>query len=210
MIGTLPSEGRALSELVLDIAGREHYRQLEMMQTTGPVPLFIDGPFWHFDDRWAAAIRACRPLLEDWNAGKWRCEGRRGDPLAAPREIAPPRVGWTLEVWSFRHAIIVDPGNRAGSIYDIRFMPVTIETPIDLFKTGGAGRPTAESVILQEAERRIDDGEVTPTFGKLTAFSEDLADWWKNKRRTYDPSGPETGASAIRNRVREMWNGRLK
>jgi hypothetical protein len=43
--------------------------------------------------------------------------------------------------------------------------------PLDPFRTGAAGRPTAIEYIEAEARRRIDQGEVTPIRGGLTKFA---------------------------------------
>jgi hypothetical protein len=79
----------------------------------------------------------------------------------------------------------------------------------DPFRTGAAGRPSAAYLIEIEAKRRIAEKEVTPTLGGLTAFSEDLAKWWAEKRLTFDPPGPPMEAGSIKNVVRELWNAAL-
>jgi hypothetical protein len=79
----------------------------------------------------------------------------------------------------------------------------------DLFRTGAAGRPTAAHLVLAEAERRIANKEVTPTPGGLTVFSEELADWWDKKRKSFEPHGPEMKAGRVANVVRETWNKAL-
>jgi hypothetical protein len=79
----------------------------------------------------------------------------------------------------------------------------------DPFRTGAAGRPTPAHLIKAEAERRITEKEVTPTGGGLADFSRKLADWWNDKRKTFEPHGPEMTAGSIKNVVRELWNAAL-
>jgi hypothetical protein len=70
---------------------------------------------------------------------------------------------------------------------------------VDPFKTGAGGRPTAIAVVLLEAKRRIDDGEVEVVRGKQKAFTDDLANWWEEERKKYNPPGPKITGKTIRN-----------
>jgi hypothetical protein len=81
--------------------------------------------------------------------------------------------------------------------------------PLDPFRTGAAGRPTAIEHIETDARRRIDQGEVTPIRGRLTKFAKDLEEWWCAKRMEFNPRGPKTGWKAIADKIRAHWTSRL-
>jgi hypothetical protein len=106
--------------------------------------------------------------------------------------IPPP---WTSALIPIRPNADIDDHHKIGP---------------DPFKTGAVGRPTAKAIVLAEAERRIREREVIPQLGGLTAFSEDLEEWWEAKRHTYKPPGPRMAASSIRScGVRNLWNAAL-
>jgi hypothetical protein len=81
--------------------------------------------------------------------------------------------------------------------------------PLDPFRTGVPGRPTAIDYIEAEARRRIDEGEVTPVKGGLTRFGRVLVEWWGAKRMDFNPPGPKVGSKAIADKIRGYWKSRL-
>jgi hypothetical protein len=117
------------------------------------------------------------------------------DPLVALREFA----GKHPEL--FRGPLEELLANHSG--------PLSVsapkqQQPIDPFRTGASGRPTAVTVILQEAERRIKDGEVNPLH-KRQDFADELTEWWRKKRLEYDPAGPTVKVKTIYERLGPLW-----
>jgi hypothetical protein len=172
------------------------------------------------DMRRRQAVDACLPFLDTWNSGTIIAKARGGGPLEPLTDIPAPRAGYTLTVKSLLNSVIVDPTTVTSTVkryFDVRFFPgeqssaETENTGPDPFRTGTAGRPTAKGIVLAEAGRRIRENEVVPKQGELTAFSKSLANWWENKRRTFEPPGPPMTASAIRNAgLRNLWNDALR
>ena len=66
-------------------------------------------------------------------------------------------------------------------------------------ESGLPGRPSSKQLYRREAERRIAEGEYPES---IAAFSRELAQWLKNTH----PDQPASGAKAIENAVRDLWN----
>jgi hypothetical protein len=78
---------------------------------------------------------------------------------------------------------------------------------VDPFRTGAAGRPTASHLVVAEAKRRIEEGEVKPREGGLNDFANLLCKWWDTERLKYQPPGaPPLKPGSIKNAVRQLWN----
>jgi hypothetical protein len=75
----------------------------------------------------------------------------------------------------------------------------------DPFKTGAAGRPTPMTIIQQEAERRIREGEVDPLLRKAGDVANELAEWWEIERLKYDPPGPSVKTKTIYGYILPLW-----
>jgi hypothetical protein len=80
---------------------------------------------------------------------------------------------------------------------------------VDLFKTGAPGRPTPMHIVIDEAKRRIESGEVAPKRNECAKFSGVLAAWWEIRRHEYDPTPPSLKPRSIKNSIRELWNHAL-
>jgi hypothetical protein len=82
---------------------------------------------------------------------------------------------------------------------------------VEPFKTGAGGRPSAITVVLPEAKRMIDDGEVEVVRGKQEEFADALADWWEEERKKHNPPGPKITGKTIRNSedFRSLWRQAL-
>jgi hypothetical protein len=81
-------------------------------------------------------------------------------------------------------------------------------TDIEPFRSGAAGRPSAMDVIVREAERRIETGQVIPRSGKggnRDDVAERLCEWWKTERTKYKPHGPKVTKTTIYNRLGPLW-----
>lgn len=83
------------------------------------------------------------------------------------------------------------------------------EPPVDPFRSGSPGPPTARHLVFAEARRRIADGEVIPEIGGSKKFADELAAWWGAERLNFNPVGPTLGASTIRDTIRGLWNAAL-
>jgi hypothetical protein len=135
----LPPEGRTLGEIIERLISREAWdfltemvgdrhvssapRQLQWFHIPPAVPLKPGGLH-------ESAVRACLPLLEQWNSGAWIARGRRGSPMEPPVEIPPPATGYKLAVGSLRRSVIFEPGsNYYKRIYDVRFYSPATLTP---------------------------------------------------------------------------------
>ena len=121
-----PAKRRTLGEILKSLVGSEHWAALVEHSRHYPgVPLGLKASAeLHFDPRWWAAMQACSPLLDAWNAGDLTAYGRRRDPLLPPVEIAPPAIGWTLLVRDFPQSTIADPASTRENptcIYDLQF-----------------------------------------------------------------------------------------
>ena len=120
-------EGRcSFGELIKRLVGAEHWSALlEHSHHYPGVPLGLEtSTELYFDPRWWAAMQACSPLLDAWNADDLIAEGRCRDPLAPHQKIAAPRVGWTLVVYDFERSTISDPTatrDNPAKIYDLHF-----------------------------------------------------------------------------------------
>jgi hypothetical protein len=163
-----------------------------------------------------AAIRQFCDLMQ---RGRYRATGRRGSPTAEHSDI--PRTAWPYLnfVW-WRDSLLteIEPG---VVWYDVRVWPMNAEpttaarpaperpAPLDPFRTGAAGRPTAIEHIEAEARRRIDQVEVTPIRGGLTKFAKVLEEWWGAKRMEFNPPGPKTGWKAIADKIRPYWSSKI-
>lgn len=131
--------------------------------------------------RWSEVLR---PRL--WKAFA-KCEGAgmHADKLGVLRtRIKKLETKWKL-VCEYRNGLALAPTAKAASV--------------DPFKTGASGRPSAASLVEAEAERRIANGEVAPREDDLAKFFRDLAAWWEEKRRKYEPVGPPMKPRSIEN-----------
>jgi hypothetical protein len=85
--------------------------------------------------------------------------------------------------------------------------PAATELPeIEPFRTGGAGRPSAQEFIVAEFERRVAAREVIPRLRGLQAECRHLAKWWEGERRQYSPPGPAMAPGTIEIKIRSRWN----
>jgi hypothetical protein len=65
-------------------------------------------------------------------------------------------------------------------------------------------------IVIAEAKRRIESGEVTPKRNECAKFSEVLATWWETERHKYDPTLPSLKPRSIKNKILdELWNPAL-
>jgi hypothetical protein len=81
---------------------------------------------------------------------------------------------------------------------------------VDPFRTGAAGRPTASHLVVAEAKRRIEEGEVKPLKGGLNDFAISLFNWWEKERFKYQPPAPALKAGSLKNAgVRKLWKDAL-
>jgi hypothetical protein len=82
---------------------------------------------------------------------------------------------------------------------------------VDPFRTHAPGRPTgAVDMVLREAARRINEGEVEPRRGVRQDFADILHDWWEIAREKYDPPGPRVTAKTIYGSLKDLWNEAIK
>ena len=145
--------------------------------------------------------------------GHYRGKGRRGSPIAELTDI--PATAWKYFDFLNRNQSVLSEVIGGIAWYDVRIWPIGAEQepkppPVEPFRTGAPGRPTAMHHIETEAKRRVKDGEVTPKTGELTKFAKELAIWWEAKRKEFDPTGPTVASRTIENRIRHYWRNLSK
>jgi hypothetical protein len=76
---------------------------------------------------------------------------------------------------------------------------------IELFRSGGPGRPTALAVVLWEAQRRITAGEYIPKKQGLSNYASVLSQWWESKRMKFEPPAPAVREKTIINNFSKFY-----
>ena len=176
-LSSWPPEGRTLGEIVEQMVGPSMWHLL--LEITGErpahfnsvhrIPLIAD-PYNRLGiavaptdaEPYIAAVRACLPLIDFWNA-HLIAKGRRKDPLSAPIEIVPPCTGWQVAITSLERSIIMDPaadGWPGSRIYDLRFF--------------SAESATTKVWVTAEARRLKTAGEIRQGINKRD-FAKQLA-----------------------------------
>jgi hypothetical protein len=128
-----PAEGLSLLDTMARVAPKAWHRYEAAKKAAASVPrhrrLAGGGAtdyertlIWTCDD----AFKICLAILVAmWDRGELTAKGRRGDPLSAPIDIAPPKRGWRVLVVNATKSTIHDPDSnrRNGRIHDLRFLP---------------------------------------------------------------------------------------
>jgi hypothetical protein len=189
-----PADGLPLAEAfwrVIDLQPRERKLSDQIWLVLPPINIFCD----------------------TMEKGHYRGKGRRGSPAAELTDI--PATAWQYFDFLNRNQSVLYEGIGGIAWYDVRIWPIGAEQepkppPVEPFRTGAPGRPTAMHHIETEAKRRVKDGEVTPKTGELTKFAKELAIWWEAKRKEFDPTGPTVASRTIENRIRHYWRNLSK
>ena len=145
---------------------------------------------------------------------KFRAIKEGEDPANGYKDIDPlyfyvkPFFNWSQDVifqdnqsatvWYFVH---LDREQFASFLKDMD-LEVKHEEGADE-RTGVPGRPSSIHLLLPEARRRLDAGQVPKS---ITVFSRELADWFKINYPRKMPLKPRS----IENALRELWHAHKK
>jgi hypothetical protein len=109
------------------------------------------------------------------------------------------KIHWRWSVVTFGDTMLHHVG--------VRLRLAVIDAAGNGAKTKSPGRPNLINSLIAEAQRRIETGEITPRRGGLTAFAEDLAQWWEHERHRSNERS--LSARGIANAIRDLWNEAL-
>jgi hypothetical protein len=136
-IDAWPAVGLTLGEIIARLVGPDGWDLLTAIVGDRPppgkssptsLPLVADIiEQWSNDPNIVAALRACLPLLDEWNAKRVTVKGRRGGALEPAVDLPPPATGWRVVIHSLIRSVIFEPGSGGTKlIYDVLFFPATM------------------------------------------------------------------------------------
>jgi hypothetical protein len=166
------------------------------------------------------AARHCREIIKKGESvkavdqpGWWTYQTERWSEIARPAlneafakcERAGMDTGelrMQIEKLDTEYKLVCKLRNNRNDIASKSAMPT-----VDPFKTGAPGRSTVAHLVIAEAKRRIESGEV-PRTDSLEKFSQVLADWNEEERKR-EPTRPSMKSGTIANRIRSLWRTKL-